>query len=49
MCNKKTLAKSREDEMSRAEKAINRRYVIESYQKTTEGLSPRDDRCESGD
>ena len=31
--------KLQEDEMSRAEKAINRRYVIETY-KETEGLSP---------
>lgn len=32
--------KFQEDEMNRAEKAINRRYVIETFHKTSEGLSP---------
>lgn len=39
----KSKHKLQEDEMSRAEKAINRRYVIETFHKTSEGLSPREE------
>lgn len=38
--NKKSAKLKQEDDMSLAEKAINRRYVMETFQKTSEGVSP---------
>ncbi|CAJ1387163.1 unnamed protein product, partial [Effrenium voratum] len=42
MRSKKMMQTLREDEMSGAEKAINRRYVMDSIHKIDEGLSPRE-------